>query len=207
MSRNHHLAEDYEYDDESHSKSLSVVQAIDWHAYTRPKDLANIDECKQVDRYNAEAYDFNNRHLNAVNAFLLRLSMPTTTVKPPIMYTSAAIKRREKEFFDPGKRMMAAIKYLAEHGKYPVKDYTLDQAPSEADRLAFSIEVNERIKGGGTDISNVVENDHAKRCTCKNHWDGFSEKCDGKRARLRWKTGTPELRHHFLRPVVVPELY
>lgn len=196
---------DFDYDDTANS--LSVVQTVDWRRYSKPEETADIDECRRVDKYNSETYDYNNSRLNAVNELLLKIGMPCTNVRPPQSYTIAAIRKQELKLFDPHTRLLSAIKYLAENNKYPLRDYELENAAAEADKLSFGMVVNQFIQRGGIDITTAVGEAHLNECNCKNHWDGLSDKCDGKRARLRWRTGTKNMRHHFLRPVVVPESY
>lgn len=189
------------------SANKLLAGEMDWKQYLAPADTSNIDECARIDEYNQSVFEFNNAMAPKINELMKKLGRDVVRVTAPTKFKATALQKKEAMLFNPEFRILAGVQYLAERGKFPERDYSIYDAPTEADAIAAKEEAARLVAAGGPtgiDITKAVGAGHAKNCSCENRWDGESERCIGQGVRVRWRKTKA---HHFLRPVIEPEQY
>ena len=176
---------------------------IDWKQYLKPNDVNDLEDCKHIDEFNIGVFEYNNSMLPKVNELFQKMRMPRYKLEAAPLYYPTAKKQYDKLIREENFRMLAAVKYLAPHGKLAIRDYELSDGPAMADAIAEAEAIAKQSRKP-VDITEAAGLNHKMNCTCDNKWDGKSERCVGQGVRVRWTRGTT---HHFLQPCVKPEVY
>jgi hypothetical protein len=187
----------------SANTALSSTE-IDWKQYLKPTSVNDLDECRHIDEFNASIFEYNNSMLPKVNDLFEKMRMPRYKLESAPLYYPTAKKQYDKLIREENFRMLAAVKYLAPHGKLAIRDYELGAGPAMADALAEAEAIAKQSSGQLVDITEAAGMNHKMNCTCDNKWDGKSERCVGQGVRVRWARQST---HHFLQPAVKPEVY
>lgn len=173
-----------------------------WDVYLQPTDATNLEECKQVDKYNESVWMKNNQNLPKINELLTKMGLPAYRLIAAPKYYPSAYNAWRKSINDPSTKTLHATQYLFKHtAQLPFRDYQLQDAAVLADAHAEKEYIRQQCDAGPIDVTQILGTAHANNCTCNNKWDGRSERCMGQGPRLRWER---QPTHHFLEPCVRP---
>jgi hypothetical protein len=174
------------------------------------KDQDSLVETKRIDAENQARYEFNVTQMPTLNILLARMKNNWKLPKPPVYY-DRAYNLWKQRINEPAFKTVEAVRFLAERGKFAVKDYPIDDAAKLADDTVIAEFLAEQQRKPVTTRINIrdaagVPKDHHQVCDCNYMWDGKSQACMGRRdpnrrLRMTWRT---QQDHHFLNPLFEP---
>jgi hypothetical protein len=90
-----------------------------WDVYLQPTDATNLEECKQVDKYNESVWMKNNQNLPKINELLTKMGIPAYRLIAAPKYYPSAYNAWRKSINDPSTKTLHATQYLFKHTAVP----------------------------------------------------------------------------------------